>query len=50
MTVFVKKYRYLDSAKEIAASTGLTESNVKEILMRTREKLKKVLAEEGVSV
>lgn len=49
-TVFVKKYWYMDSVKEIAASTGLTESNVKGILMRTREKLKKVLAEEGVSV
>lgn len=49
-TVFVKKYWYMDSVKEIAASTGLTESNIKAILMRTREKLKKVLTEEGVSV
>lgn len=46
--VFVKKYWYLDSIKDIAASTGLSESNVKSILMRTRIKLKKALEQEGI--
>lgn len=48
--VFVKKYWYMDSVKGIAASTGLTESNVKAILMRTREKLKETLEREGVTL
>ena len=48
--VFVKKYWYLDSIRDIAASTGLSESNVKTILMRTRAKLKKALEEEGVTL
>lgn len=48
--VFVKKYWYLDSIKDIAASTGLSESNVKSILMRTREKLKKELEREEITL
>ncbi|MBD5117235.1 MAG: RNA polymerase sigma factor [Ruminococcaceae bacterium] len=46
--VFVKKYWYMASINEIAALTGLTESNVKAILMRTREKLRKTLQREGI--
>ena len=46
--VFVKKYWYLDSIKEIEDSTGLTESNIKTILFRTRKKLRKALEQEGI--
>lgn len=46
--VFVKKYWYLDSIKDISASTGLAESNIKSILLRTRKKLRKALEQEGI--
>ena len=48
--VFIKKYWYLDSIKDISASTGYSESNIKSILMRTRKKLKKALEQEGVTL
>ena len=49
-TVFVKRYWYMDSLKEIAADLYLTESNVKIILHRTRTRLRAYLAKEGISV
>ena len=39
---------FKDVAKEIAADFGLSESNVKMILLRLREKLKQVLEKEGI--
>ena len=46
--VFICRYWYLDSIKEIAADFGFTESKVKTMLMRTRNKLKQYL-EEGAN-
>lgn len=42
-TVFVRRYWYLSSIKEIAKEYGMTESKVKMMLLRTREKLKEHL-------
>lgn len=46
--IFVSRYWYLRSVKFISEKTGLSESNVKTMLFRTREKLRKFLAEEDL--
>lgn len=46
--IFVSRYWYLRSVKYISEKTGLSESNVKTMLFRTREKLRKHLAEEDL--
>lgn len=48
--VFLRRYWYLNSVREIAADYGLGESNVKMILLRTREKLRRYLEKEGISL
>ena len=48
--IFVQRYWYMYSVKEIAGNLGLGESKVKMTLRRQREKLKKVLEEEGIPV
>ncbi len=49
-TVFVQRYWYMLNVKEIAKENGMSESNVKMTLMRTRDKLKEYLIEEGYSI
>lgn len=46
--VFVSRYWYLDSIGDIAEHFGFTVPKVKNMLMRTRRKLKKHLAQKGV--
>ncbi len=48
--IFLRRYYYVCSAKEIALSMGLSESNVNVILHRTRNKFKVYLQKEGISV
>ena len=48
--VFVRRYWYMSSIKEIAADYGMTESKIKVMLMRTRQKFKEHLEREGISV
>ena len=48
--LFVGRYWYLRSVKELAKAYGLGESKVKMTLLRSREKLKTLLAKEGVAV
>ena len=48
--VFMQRYWYLSSVKEIAEKNGLTENNVKITLLRLRAKLKKFLEKEGLNV
>lgn len=48
--IFVKRYFYMMSVREIAKDTSLTLSNVKVNLMRTREKLKEHLEKAGITV
>lgn len=48
--IFLRRYLYMDTIAEIAARYGLSESNVKTRLHRTREKLRIFLQQEGVSL
>ena len=48
--VFVLRYYYLYSTKEIARKTGLRENTVSSILFRLRKQLKSHLEQEGVSL
>lgn len=46
--IFVRRYWYLSSISEIAKDFAISEGNIKIILFRTRNKLKKVLEKEGI--
>ena len=48
--VFVGRYFYMDSLKEVAAYYGMSESKVKSMLYRTRLGLKAYLTQEGFTV
>ena len=48
--VFMRKYWYMDSVADIARAMGMTESAVKVTLHRTREKFRKHLDKEGITV
>ena len=48
--VFVRRYWYGDSVKEIAKDFAFTEGRVKSMLKRTRERLRKKLTEEGILI
>lgn len=45
--IFLRRYFYFDSVKEIATRYGITQSKVKSKLMRTRNQLKNHLIQEG---
>ena len=46
--IFVRRYWYMSSLKEIAAEYGISEGNAAVSLLRTRMKLKTVLEKEGI--
>ncbi len=48
--IFLRRYWYVCTPKEIARGMGLSESNVNVILHRTRNKFKLYLQKEGISV
>lgn len=48
--VFVRRYWYVSSVAEIAEDYGLSQSNVKMILSRGRNRLRQALEQEGVRV
>lgn len=48
--IFVRRYWYLDSIKEIANDYRISESNVKMTLLRTRNSLKDYMEKEGISI
>lgn len=48
--VFIRKYYYFDSVDDIANHYSFTESKVKNMLFRTRNKLKDYLIKEGVEI
>lgn len=48
--VFVKRYWYLNSVKEISTECGISESNVKVKLTRIRKSFKSFLEKEGVEL
>lgn len=49
-TIFIRRYVFFDSVGEIATRYGFTESKVKNLLFRTRSKLKEYLIKEGVAL
>ncbi|MBQ3514326.1 MAG: sigma-70 family RNA polymerase sigma factor [Lachnospiraceae bacterium] len=46
--IFVRRYWYGDSIKELSKSYGYRESKIKSILFRVRNQLKEYLEEEGI--
>jgi RNA polymerase sigma-70 factor (ECF subfamily) len=48
--IFMRRYWYLSPVGHIAGDLGLSVSNVKVILMRTRKKLKAYLEKEGINL
>lgn len=48
--IFMRRYWYLSSVKEIAEDYGITESKVKMSLLRSRNQLKAVLQKEGIAL
>ena len=48
--VFIQRYFFFDSVSEIAKRFSFTESKVKNMLFRTRNKLKDYLIKEGVTI
>lgn len=48
--MFVRRYFYMSSVKEIANEYGISESKVTVTLFRTRKKLKTALEKEGISL
>lgn len=48
--IFMRRYWYLSSVKEIADDYGITESKVKMSLLRCRNQLKAVLEKEGIAL
>ncbi|MDE6985128.1 MAG: RNA polymerase subunit sigma-70, partial [Lachnospiraceae bacterium] len=49
-TVFVRRYWYMDSIKDISDMLHISESKVKSILFRMRGKLRGYLEEEGIQL
>ncbi len=48
--IFMRRYWYLSSVKEIAEDFRISEGKVKMSLHRSRKKLRKLLEEEGISI
>ena len=48
--LFVGRYWYLRPVKELAEAYGFSESKVKMTLLRSREKLKQALLQEGIAI
>jgi len=48
--IFMRRYWFCDSVRDIAKTYGCSESKVKSSLMRSRQKLRTTLEREGISV
>lgn len=48
--IFVRRYYYSDSVKQIAERFGISESKVKSSLFRTRNGLREYLEKEGITI
>jgi RNA polymerase sigma-70 factor (ECF subfamily) len=48
--IFLRRYFYVCSISDIAQSLGMSESNVKVTLLRTRKRLKEYLEKDGIII
>lgn len=48
--VFMRRYWFLESIEDISKRYAFSQSKVKSLLFRTRERLKKYLEKEGISI
>lgn len=48
--IFMRRYWYISSVKEISADYGMSESKVKMSLLRSRNELKHLLEKEGIKI
>ena len=48
--IFMQRYWYLSSLKDISKNTGMSENNIKITLMRLRSKFRKHLEKEGIKL
>lgn len=48
--IFMRRYWYISSVKEIAGDYGISESKVKMSLLRSRNQLKAILEKEGIAL
>lgn len=48
--IFMRRYWYMSTVREISADFAVSESKVKMTLLRTREKLRKYLEKEGIYI
>lgn len=48
--VFMRRYWYFSSVKEIATECGISESKVKMMMLRARQELKAILEKEGILI
>ena len=48
--IFVRRYFYLDSVREVADRFGVSESKVKSLLFRLRNRLREHLEKEGIEL
>ena len=48
--IFLRRYWYLSSIKEIAKDLGMSESKIKMMLLRLRKEFRTYLEKEGVQV
>ena len=49
-SVFLRRYWYSDSVRDVARRFGMNENSTKSMLFRTREKLRKYLEGEGIAI
>ena len=50
MQIFLRRYWFVDSVRDISERFGINENSVKSILFRTRERLRKHLEREGFAL
>ena len=48
--IFIRRYYFMDSTKEIAKTTGMTDQSIRSRLLRMRTQLRKELEKEGIPV
>ncbi len=49
-SIFLRRYWFVDSVRDISERFGINENSVKSILFRTRERLRKHLEREGFAL